>query len=631
MHLQLKKIVLATAACLCGSVYAMTPGTYTGEAPGRNGEVKVEVTVDANKILSVKVLETKETAGIGTLAESTLPQEIVAANTAGVDSVSGATLTSAAVINAVKVVLKKANAGDAYFEPAKTKKADLTMDLPHEADVIVVGAGGAGMVAAATAVDRGAKVIVLEKMAMIGGNTARSEGNMGAVDPEPEKLVDMTPEVEKIVMKSLNTKIDDPEIKAIQDKVRAQFKAYKTAKKTYIFDTPELYALQTLIGGNNKADPKLVLMMAKESAKAMQWLDDNSPMTWDHKNRKALVMAIGALYPRAHYPVAADGSHISTYDAYIAPLAEHVKAAGSHIITQMKVVDLLEKKGRIVGVIAQDKNGQTQIFHASKGVVLATGGYGANKALVEKYNKVSVHQTSNSPGTTGEVMEAAIDHGATTAGLDWLQIHPHGNPKTGALMSNVTGNTQDTPYVNKLGQRFADETGRRDDISYGILKQPDHVGFSIYDQRQLDMKKIRKEPVELAIAHGYEFRADSIEELAKMAGIDPEGLKKTIEQYNAAVRAKDSSKLSVPKAVLGLTVEKAPFYAVPLTPTIHNTMGGLKINTHTQVIGENGKPIPGLYAAGEVTGGVHGANRLGTNALTDLLVFGHHAGLEVTK
>ena len=631
MHLHIKKIVLATAACLCGTAYAMTPGTYTGEAQGRNGEVKVEVTVDANKILSVKVLDTKETAGIGTLAESTLPAEIVAANTVAVDSVSGATLTSAALINAVKVALKKADAGEEMFQPSKSAKATVATDLPHEADVVIVGGGGAGLVAAVTAVDQGAKVIVLEKMAMLGGNTARSEGNMGAVDPEPEKLVNMTPAIDKIVMRALDAKITDPEIKALQDTVRQQYKDYKASKKPYIFDTPELYALQTLIGGNLKADPKLVVMMAKESAKAMQWLDDKSPMTWNHKNRKALVMGIGALYPRAHYPMAADGSHISTYDAYIGPLADHVKAKGSHIITEMKVVDLLEKRGRIVGVIAQDKHGQTQIFRASKGVVLATGGYGANKALVEKYNKVSVHQTSNAPGTTGEVMEAAMDHGAATTGMTWLQIHPHGNPKTGELMSNVTGNTQDTPYVNKLGQRFADETGRRDDISYGILNQPDHIAFSIYDQRQLDMKKVRQEPVEQAIAHGYEFRANTLEELARMAGIDPEGLKKAIEEYNAAVRAKDSSKLHVAKSVIGLTVEQAPFYAVPITPTIHNTMGGLKINTHTQVLDENGKPIPGLYAAGEVTGGVHGANRLGTNALTDLLVFGHHAGLEVSK
>lgn len=203
------------------------------------------------------------------------------------------------------------------------------------------------MVAAATVVDQGANVIVLEKMAMIGGNTARSEGNMSAVDPEPEKLQPMPPALHEIVKKYLTADVPEGEIKALQDKVKEQYAAYLNSGKKYIFDTPELFALQTLIGGDNKGDPKLVLTMAENADEAMEWLDRQSDMTWEHRSRNFVDMGIGALYPRAMMPRGKDGkTPISTYDAYIGPLADKVKAAGSTILTNMKVTDLVQEQGR---------------------------------------------------------------------------------------------------------------------------------------------------------------------------------------------------------------------------------------------------------------------------------------------
>ena len=238
--------------------------------------------------------------------------------------------------------------------------------------------------------------------------------------------------------------------------------------------------------------------------------------------------------------------------------------------------------------------------------------------------------TSNSPGTTGEVLEEAVAAGAGLTGMEWIQIHPHGNPKNGELESAIAARPSDTPYVNRDGLRFVDETGRRDEISYGILKQPGQVAFSIYDQRTIEEKKVEEKKIESAIAHGYAFKADTLEDLARQAGIDWKNFEKTMKAYNAAAAAQDTKGLSVPKILIGMPVTKAPFYAVPLTTTIHHTMGGLRINEKTQVLDDKGNPIPGLFAAGEITGGIHGGNRLGRNALTDLLVFGHIAGLEVT-
>ena len=169
------------------------------------------------------------------------------------------------------------------------------------------------------------------------------------------------------------------------------------------------------------------------------------------------------------------------------------------------------------------------------------------------------------------------------------------------------------------GDRFVDETGRRDDISHGILAQPGQVVYAIFDQKTIDQKKVRDDLMQIALGHGYAYKADTLSDLAK-----------TMAAYNEASRTQNTKSLPVPKILIGMPVDKAPFYSVPITTTIHHTMGGLRINEKTQVLDEKGRVIPGLYAAGEITGGIHGGNRLGRNALTDLLVFGHIAGMQVS-
>ena len=489
------------------------------------------------------------------------------------------------------------------------------------------------MVAAATAVDNGATVIVLEKMAMLGGNTARSEGNMSAMDPEPEKLLPMTQAVRDIIAKYTNPKVAcSPEAAELQKTVLKQLAEHDAAGKKYIFDSPELFALQTIVGGNCKNDAKLVLTMTRNATAAMKWLDAQSDMTWFHVPRSWVDVGIGGLYPRGQWPRQADGkTPISTYDAYIRPLAAKVEAAGNPIYKNIKVVSVeRDASGRVTGVKAVDRKGVERVF-SGRSVVLAAGGYGANLQMVKKYNDISVTVTSNSPGTTGEVLEEAVAAGAGLTGMEWIQIHPHGNPKNGELESAIAARPSDTPYVNRDGLRFVDETGRRDEISYGILKQPGQVAFSIYDQRTIEEKKVEEKKIESAIAHGYAFKADTLEDLARQAGIDWKNFEKTMKAYNEASVSQNTKSLPVPKILIGNPVVKAPFYAVPITTTIHHTMGGLRINEKTQVLDKNGNVIPGLYAAGEITGGIHGGNRLGRNALTDLLVFGHIAGQEVAK
>ena len=628
------KSALVAAGLAAGVASAMTPGAYEATAQGRNADVTVRVTVSADKIEKIEIVKHSETPGIGDLAVNELPAAMLSAQTAAVDAVGGATMSSEAIKKAVAETLRKAGASDKFLTAPKAgaDKA-AAADFKTSADVIVVGAGGAGMVAAATAVDNGATVIVLEKMAMLGGNTARSEGNMSAMDPEPEKLLPMTQAVRDIIAKYTNPKVAcSPEAAELQKTVLKQLAEHDAAGKKYIFDSPELFALQTIVGGNCKNDAKLVLTMTRNATAAMKWLDAQSDMTWFHVPRSWVDVGIGGLYPRGQWPRQADGkTPISTYDAYIRPLAAKVEAAGNPIYKNIKVVSVeRDASGRVTGVKAVDRKGVERVF-SGRSVVLAAGGYGANLQMVKKYNDISVTVTSNSPGTTGEVLEEAVAAGAGLTGMEWIQIHPHGNPKNGELESAIAARPSDTPYVSRDGLRFVDETGRRDEISYGILKQPGQVAFSIYDQRTIEEKKVEEKKIESAIAHGYAFKADTLEDLARQAGIDWKNFEKTMKAYNEASVSQNTKSLPVPKILIGNPVVKAPFYAVPITTTIHHTMGGLRINEKTQVLDKNGNVIPGLYAAGEITGGIHGGNRLGRNALTDLLVFGHIAGQEVAK
>ena len=209
--------------------------------------------------------------------------------------------------------------------------------------------------------------------------------------------------------------------------------------------------------------------------------------------------------------------------------------------------------------------------------------------------------------------------------MDYVQIHPHGNPVTGGLQSHFAGVIKNSIYVNKEGKRFVEESGRRDVISNATIAQTGQIMFSIFDSEGGFYAGVKKlSDLDNLKAKGYIYEADTLEDLAKQAGIDPEGLKATVTRYNELVKSGKDTDFE--KDEMELTIGKAPFYCVPLSPTLHHTMGGLKINTEAQVLREDGSIIPGLYAAGEVTGGIHGSNRVGGNALTDGVVFGRIAG-----
>ena len=560
------------------AVETFKPGTYTATVTGHNGPLTVTMTFSEKEILSIETKDV-ESPGIGISAIEILTKEILSNQSLACDAISGATVTSGAFMAAVRECVKQTGITASVLEARKIaypEKKDAPIEM--EADVIIVGAGGAGFAAATEALENGATVIILEKNEMIGGNTARAGGTLNA--PDPERQSKMNPPVE---------------------------------------DSVEKFFMNTLEAGDFKADPALVAVLTRNALDARHWLTDHGTV-WT----EMVYQTIGGLWPRS-----LDEKDKIAFNGFVAPLAKRVAELGGKVILNCKAEKLVAgSDGRISGVEAVDpKNGQAYKFTAKKGVVLATGGYAASAELVKKYNGLSGLPTSNAPTSTGDGIEMGLAAGAALEGMEYVQIHPHGNPVTGGLQSHFAGVIKNSIYVNKNGKRFVEESGRRDVISNATIAQPGQIMYSIFDSEggfYAGVKELPPVELENLTSKGYLFVGNTLEELAGKAGIDPEGLKATVARYNELVAAGKDTDFE--KDEVELPIGKAPFYCVPLSPTLHHTMGGLKINTEAQVLREDGSIIAGLYAAGEVTGGIHGSNRVGGNALTDGVVFGRIAG-----
>ena len=305
-----------------------------------------------------------------------------------------------------------------------------------------------------------------------------------------------------------------------------------------------------------------------------------------------------------------------------------------------KATELIVQNGRVTGVKATVPSGDFT-FNATKGVVIATGGFGASKELRQKYNDVgnpplwgdlSNALTTNAPGIVGDGIVMAEKVGANLVGMEWIQLLPMGDPRNGTLSGNIEQGVHDRFFVNKNGDRFVNEGGRRDEMSKALLDQPDSWMWVICDSQSYPNPDVTKnnfdETINGLIAAGRAFGADTIEELAVKINVPAANLRRAVDEFNAGVDAKTDR---FGRTVWRIKIDKPPYYAGARVPTVHHTMGGIEINTKAQVINKSGQIIPGLYAAGEVTGGIHGTNRLGGNALADVHTFGRIAGINAAS
>lgn len=713
----MKLSLLATSvllAAVSAGAYAYTPGTYTAAIAGQNGPVKVEVTTSADKILSVKIIDQKETEGIGSKAVAALPSEIVKAQSAdvqgiagasvssaaikkavqeclnqaqgkkvaplalkngtfegkaygnngwltvevnikdnkitdiktpgqretkylgdtaireigkdvlqyqtlNVDNIAGATVTSTALKTAIAQAIEKAGGDIAAFQkpvPEKIKKvAGITKG---SADLIIVGAGGAGLSAAVTAKDLGVKnVLVLEKMPVIGGNTLRCASAFNAADPDRQKALPMTETLKEAVVKAINEKPVSEEHAKLMADVKAKYEAYLKSGSKTLFDCPEWHALQTYNGGDKVGQIPLIRQYSNNVLDTLHWMQSKGSPVMDRVSQGA-----GALWQRTHQLDAPAGLGL------IDPLYQAAVKQGVNFKLGMRVQDLiLNDKGRVIGVTATDKVGNKYEFTSKDGVILATGGYSQNKEMRQKSapHLTSEMVSTNQPGATGDGIIIATRHGADTTGMNYVQVYPLATPGTGALQGRARkmSGLDDVIDVNKNGERFVKEDARRDEFVAAIKKQPGGVVYDISDSSIVKPLNSFNEDVETLVSIGRIYKADSLADLAKQLSMPADKLEATVAEFNKMVEAKKDPKFG--RKLFDRPIVKPPFYATPRAPSIHHTMGGLQISTNAQVLDKNGKPIPGLYAAGEVTGGIHGSNRLGGNATADVLTFGRIA------
>lgn len=555
-------------------------GTYEVEGVGFGGKMSVKVTIKDGKIDDIEIGKNYETNGAGRVALEYVSQRIIEGQTTNVEAVSGATISSSSLMALVRKALEEAGATKDQFSEEYKIARDIKSE--REAEIVIIGAGGTGLAAAVTAGQEGASVIVLETNGFAGGNLLVSGGVYNS--PEPEMQA-----------------------------------------KQGIEDSPELFMQQTLAGGDNIANPELVRILAYNALDGLNWLKELGNEFEDQ-----VIQAPGALHPRSHNTTAPLGSGI------IKTYLEHIdKMDNVEILYETKGESLIQEDGQVVGVIAKNPDGSKLTVKANKGVIIATGGFSKNAQLVMEYRNAEKWPlldensvSTNMDSIRGEGIIMAREIGADVVDMDQMQFLYLGQPKTGLLSGVFNVSAEVTVFVNKEGKRFVAEDARRDVISSAVFAQEDGMMYMLHSAEslsdpanQLNIDGIpMKELLDIG-AYGWK-QGDTLEELAKEIGVPAENLVQTIAEYNEAVDTKNDP---FGRTLLNVKMEKGPFYAIPRVPALHHTMGGLRIDTLARVLDTKGEPIPGLYAGGEVTGGIHGGNRLGGNAVTDTVVFGRLA------
>ena len=627
---QIKKSVsaLAMAAVIavslfgygCGAKPASTSsdagvsGDFTGTAKGFGGDVSVTLTLTDGAITGCTAEGKDETQGVGSEAIAKMPGEIAESGSIAVDGVSGATVTSTAIKEAAAAALTAAGLNPDDYKTAVENNATAE-DSTVDADVVVVGAGGAGMTAAITAAAEGKNVVILESQSMVGGNSVRATGGMNAGKTvyQDENEFGESAGVEKTLKTAAEKYADNETITALAKTVSEQWAAYQ-ANPTGYFDSVELMELDTMIGGKGINDPELVETLCANSADAIDWLDEHG-ITLHNVSSFG-----GASVKRIHRPVNAEGKTVSVGSYMIPLLQENCEKAGVKMMLDTTATEILtDANGAAVGVKATGASGETVTVNA-KAVVLATGGFGANLDMVVKYKpELKGFMTTNAPGIQGQGIEMAQAIGAATVDMDQIQIHPTVEANTAALITEgLRGDG--AILINEEGQRFIDEVGTRDVVSAAEIAQTGSYSWLVVDQAMADASSV----IQGYIKKGYTVTGATYEELGKAMGVDAAAFAETMEKWNGCVEAKNDPDFG--RTSFANPLNTAPYYAVKVTAGVHHTMGGLKINANTEVLNEKGEVIPGLFAAGEVTGGVHGANRLGGNAVADFTVFGRIAG-----
>ena len=600
-----------------------TAKTQKVTVAGFGGDMTLEVTADAEKLYGVNVLSNSETQGIGSKAVEALPTLMVEKQSFNVDGIAGATVSSTALRTGVEQAIKEMGFSTEKFSTPSggSSNAEPVKDQNLEADVVVIGAGGAGMISAITAADLGKSVVILESQAMVGGNSIRATGGMNAADTkwQNENSFEEGAGVEKTLATAAEKYSDNDTITALAEKVKEQYAAYQANPEGY-FDSVELMELDTMVGGKGKNDPSLVKALAEQSAPAIDYLEKLG-MTIHNVGSFG-----GASVKRIHRPVDENGKVIAVGSYMIPILEENLnKRDKITLLTSVTAEEITKSEdGKISGVKAKGSSGNSVEVKAPV-VIVATGGFAANMEMVEKYQPgLKGYMSTNAPGALGQGITMAEAIGADTVDMDQIQIHPTVTTNDAHLITEgLRGDG--AILVNQEGLRFTDEVGTRDAVSKAEIEQTNSQVYLVIDNKMVEKSAV----IQGYIKSGYTVSGEDAKSLAKAMGVPEEAFEKTLSEWNESVAKKEDAAFG--RTSFAAPLDTAPFYAIKVTPGVHHTMGGLRINGVTEVLDKAGNAIPGLFAAGEVTGGVHGANRLGGNAVADFSVFGKIAGESAAK
>ncbi|RNM05753.1 flavocytochrome c [Dickeya undicola] len=524
------------------------------------GELVINVSLETDRIADVTLEPNSPLNSDFVSSFEVIRSRILDANSPHVDAVTGATTQSEAVKKAVSKALAK-SCKAAILEEGGNPAA-----MPSY-DVVVVGSGGAGLAAAIQACDDGANVLIVEKMSSIGGNTIKASVGMNAAGTRFQK------------------------IKGIDD-------------------DPSRFYEETLKGGQHKNNPDLLKRFVDGAPRAIEWLADHGIELND------ITITGGMSVDRTHRP--ADGSAVGGF--LISGLVKNINKRNIDVMLDTSVLDVVHDKGAITGVRVRNEDGE-ELTIAAKGVVMATGGFSANRDMVVKYRPdLDGFVTTNHKGATGSGIAILEQVGADTVDLGEIQIHPTVEQTTSYLISeSIRGGG--AILVNQQGHRFFNEMETRDKVSAAIIGLPEKYAYILFDEQV----RMKNKAADEYLSRGFVVSAASPRELADKLSIDFHTLLATLERYNRFVEQQHDDDFGR-KTALRHPISQGPFYAIRIAPGVHHTMGGVVINTDTAVLDHKKRVIRGAFAAGEVVGGIHGGNRIGGNAVADIIVFGIQAG-----
>ena len=559
------------------------PVTAEGTGVGKHGDITVAVTFDAGKIQDIKIVKNAENPILAKKVFTDLKDQVVALSSTDVDLISGATFSAKGFIDAVNDAAKKAGVTLAKADKKALKKAARELPKTSNYDVVVIGAGGAGFSAAITARNAGANVVLLEKMPAVGGNSLISGAEMNVA------------------------------------------KNWVQPKLGINDDSPELHAQDTFKGGDGKGDMKVINVMTHQALDAAKWCRDYLGVRFEDDN---LFFFGGHSRKRALIPVGHTGTE------FIAKFQAKADELGIPVITNMKAEELIkDKDGRVVGVKAT-MDGSEYTFNAKGGVVLATGGFGANPEMVKKYNpKIDERfKTTDAPGSTGEALYMAERAGAELVNMGYIQTYPICDPLSGAIELIADARFDGAIMLNQEGKRFVEELQRRDVLSEAILNQTGQYCWVLWNDnigKISNTVKAHANEYEAFTKQGIMTTCDDLKCIADFTKIPFDQLQKTVKRVSDMAGKGNDKDFNHRSGLVDM--QQGKYYVIKAVPSTHHTMGGVRINEKAETLTAEGKVIPGLWAAGEVTGVTHGTNRLGGNAYTDIIVFGRIAGEAAAK